>query len=121
MKLAVTSSGANLDSEVDPRFGRCQYITFVDSDTMQFEAVQNAGGAGAGGAGIAAGQLVVARGAQVVLTGECGPNAHQVLSAANIQVITGMSGKVREAIEAYKTGRYKATLNPTVPAHFGQA
>ena len=26
---------------VDPRFGRCQYFVIVDSETMEYEAMQN--------------------------------------------------------------------------------
>ena len=31
MKLAITSKGTDLDSEVDPRFGRAAYILIVDN------------------------------------------------------------------------------------------
>ena len=33
MKIAVTSKGKTMDSEVDPRFGRAAYILVVDSET----------------------------------------------------------------------------------------
>ena len=38
MKIAVSSKGTDLDAEVDPRFGRCQYLLFVDTDTLDYEA-----------------------------------------------------------------------------------
>jgi predicted Fe-Mo cluster-binding NifX family protein len=117
MKLALTSVGKNLDDDIDPRFGRCRYIIFVDQDTLEFEAVENT--PAGGGAGIAAGQLVVSHGAAAVLTGDCGPNAYQVLSAANIQVITGVSGKVKDAIQAFKEGRLKVISQPSVQPHHG--
>jgi len=118
MKLAITSTGKDLDADVDPRFGRCRYFLFIDSDTLEFEAIENSA-AGGGGAGIAAGQLVVSHGANAVLTGDCGPNAYQVLSAANIQVITGVSGKVRDAVQAFKNGQLKAVSQPSVEPHHG--
>jgi predicted Fe-Mo cluster-binding NifX family protein len=119
MKIAVTATGDQLNSDVDPRFGRCKYFIIVDTDTMAFEAVLNT--PGAGGAGIAAGQLVSSHGAKAVLTGDCGPNAYQVLSAAGIEVITGVSGKVKDAVEAYKAGKYKKISQPTVEPHHGLA
>jgi len=119
MILAITASGDRIDSDVDPRFGRCKYFIFVNLDTGVIEAVLNA--ATAGGAGIAAGQTVVTYGAKTVLTGDVGPNAYQVLSAAGIEVYTGVSGKVKDAVEAFKAGKLKASGQASVQQHHGQS
>jgi predicted Fe-Mo cluster-binding NifX family protein len=119
MKIAVSATAPDINADIDPRFGRCQYFVIVDSDTMEFEALENESMMAAGGAGISAAQMIANKGARVVLTGNCGPNAHQTLSAAGVQVITGVSGQVKAAIEAYKNGKYKATDEPNVDAHFG--
>ena len=119
MKICVTSEGKALDSKVDPRFGRCRNFIFFDTDTGNFEAQENANAQFHGGAGIQSGQLVVSRGVEAVLTGNVGPNAHQVLSAAGISIFAGISGTVKEAIEAYKKGEYKATDTPSVGSKFG--
>lgn len=117
MKLAVTAMGNGLDADIDPRFGRCRYIIFIDPDTLEFEAVENT--PAGGGAGIATGQLVASQGANVVLTGDCGPNAYQVLSAAGIQVITGVSGKVEDAMKAFNANKFKTIEQPSVQHHHG--
>jgi predicted Fe-Mo cluster-binding NifX family protein len=119
LKIAISATGPNLDAEVDPRFGRCQYFLIVDPDTMEFEAIDNTNKMASGGAGIASAQAVAGKGVQVVLTGNCGPNASQTLSGAGIQVITGVSGKIKDVVEGYKSGRYKTTSGPNVNAHFG--
>ena len=119
MKIAVSSTAPDLDAQVDPRFGRCQYFVIADSDTMEFEGVENTNMMAGGGAGIATAQMIANKGAQVVLTGNCGPNAHQTLSAAGIQVITGASGTVRDALDGFRTGKFEATTQPNVDAHFG--
>lgn len=119
MKIAITARGSSLDSEVDPRFGRCQYFIIADPQTLEFEAQENTAAISAGGAGIASGQMIAGKGVNAVLTGNCGPNAYQVLSSAGIQVITGVSGKVKDAIDMYKAGKYQQTSQPTVGAHFG--
>ena len=119
MKVAISAIGPSLDAEVDPRFGRCQYIIVADPDTMEFEATENTNIMAGGGAGISTAQMVANMGVQVVLTGNCGPNAYQTLSAAGIQVITGVSGSVKEAIEGYKTGKFQAISGPSVGAHSG--
>ncbi len=119
MKIAISAMGATLDAEIDPRFGRCQYFIIVDSDTINFEAINNSGGMGSGGAGISTAQLIAGKGVEAVLTGNCGPNAYQVLSAAGIKVITGVSGKVKDAIQSYKLGKLQASSQPNVAGHFG--
>jgi predicted Fe-Mo cluster-binding NifX family protein len=63
--------------------------------------------------------MVVNKGVEVALTGNIGPNAFRVLTAAGIRVVTGVTGSVREAVEKYKTGEFKATTAPTVGGHLG--
>lgn len=121
MKIAISANGSTLDAEVDPRFGRCQYFIIADPQTMEFEAVDNSSATAAGGAGISAAQEIAAKGVQAVLTGNCGPNAHQVLSSAGIAVITGVSGKVKDAIKGYQDGKLETSPQPNVPDHFGMS
>ena len=119
MKIAITANDPALDADIDPRFGRCQYFIIVDPETMQFEALENSGAMAGGGAGISTAQMIAGKGVEAVLTGNCGPNAYQVLEAAGIKVVTGVSGKVRDAIQNYKLGKLKASSQPNVPGHFG--
>jgi len=119
MKVVVTTEGPDLDSRVDPRFGRCACFLFVELDDLSFEAVENPNMALGGGAGIQSAQLVSEKGAQVVLTGNCGPNAYRTLEAAGLQIMTGASGTAREAIEAYRSGGLAAARGANVPGHFG--
>jgi predicted Fe-Mo cluster-binding NifX family protein len=119
MKICITATSNNLDVPLDPRFGRCAYLLIVDVDTMQFEAIPNLASGATGGAGIQAAQTIANKGARVLVTGNVGPNAFQALSAAGIEIVTGASGSVREAIEKFKTGELKKTGAPTVGGHFG--
>ena len=119
MKIAISATAPDLHAEVEPRFGRCQYFVIVDPQTMQFEALQNPNIAAAGGAGITTAQLIASKGVAVVLTGNCGPNAYQTLSAAGIEVITGATGKITDAIEGYKAGKLQSGSQPNVGAHHG--
>jgi len=86
---------------------------------MQFEALDNSNAMAAGGAGISTAQMIASKGVEVVLTGNCGPNAYQTLSAAGLQVISGVSGRIRDAIEAFKAGRFQSSAQPSVGSHYG--
>jgi predicted Fe-Mo cluster-binding NifX family protein len=119
MKLAISAAGPGLDAEVDPRFGRCRYFVLVDLETMECETGDNSVASSGGGAGIASAQTFAGKGIDVVLTGNCGPNAYQVLNAAGIRVVTGVTGKVRDAVDGYKSGKLKAASQPSVAAHAG--
>jgi len=119
MKVAITSTGSNLDSQIDPRFGRCQYFIIINPETMQFEAIQNSNLQAGSGAGIATAQMIAQKGVDTVITGNVGPNAFQTLSAGGIKIIVGASGTVKEAIELYRKGELKSTVGPSVGAHFG--
>lgn len=118
MKICVSAVSGNLDAQIDPRFGRCQYFVIVNSETMEFEAVPNLSASAMGGAGIQAAQTVANKGVKVVITGNIGPNAYQVLSSAGIELITSASGTVREAVERFKKGQLTATGGPTAPMGF---
>ena len=106
MKIAVTSTGTDLDSKVDPRFGRASYILIVDSETLDHEVLDNKENLNAlKGAGIQAARMVSDKGAEVLLTGFCGPNAFKALNAAKIGVANDAGGSVREAVSAYLDGK----------------
>lgn len=119
MRVAVSASGPTLDSQVDPRFGRCAWFVVVDPATMAFEAIENSSVAAAQGAGIATAQMIADKGVEAVLTGNCGPNAYQALSAASIAVVSGIGGTVREAAKAYAAGGLQTSAQPNVASHYG--
>jgi len=119
MKVFVSSQGETLDSQVDPRFGRSQYFIVVDVDTLNFSVIRNSNVNASGGAGIQAGQLAAENQVKSVLTGNVGPNAFQTLQAGGIEVITGVSGTVREAVERYKKGELTSIQKPSVGTKHG--
>ncbi len=119
MKIAISASGTDQNAQLDPRFGRCQYFVIVDTESGETTSVQNPAQFAGGGAGPQAAQTVADQGAEVVLTGNVGPNAHRALQAAEVTVVTGASGTVSEALQNYKEGKYSAAENPTVRPHFG--
>lgn len=119
MKVAVTSTGKELTSAVDPRFGRAPYILIVDIDTFEYEVLDNSTNVNAfKGAGIQAATMVADKEAQVLLTGYCGPNAYKTVSAVGIKVVNDISGTIREAVEQYKLGNVQYADGANVEGHW---
>lgn len=105
MRIVVTTTTPDLDSPVDPRFGRGAYLVLVDADTMEWQAHPNPAAAASGGAGIRAAQFVAEQKADGVISGDFGPNAHQALTAAGIGMhLFGGSASARQAVERLKAG-----------------
>ncbi len=119
MKIAISSSGQDLAAQLDPRFGRCRYFLIIETDDMRFEVFDNENAALGGGAGIQAAQFIAAKGAKAVITGRCGPNAMQTLSAAGIQVYVGQTGTVQSLVEKFKNGQLTPTTEANASAHAG--
>jgi predicted Fe-Mo cluster-binding NifX family protein len=119
MKVVVSSSGNDLDSHIDPRFGRCAYFLIVETDDMRFEAFDNENLVLGSGAGIQSAQFVVSKGAKAVITGNCGPNAMRALIAGGTEVFVGQSGTVREAVKRYINNELRPATEANVSHHFG--
>ena len=120
MKVVVTSIGEGMDSQVDPRFGRASQFVLVDTETGETQSVDNSGGVSAAqGAGVQAAETISRLGAECLITGHCGPKAFRALQAAGIEVYTGASGTVTEAIEQLRSGDLQCSGGPDVGGHWG--
>lgn len=117
-KICVTSTGPTLESQVDPRFGRCQYFMILNPETMEFDAIPNDAASAAGGAGIRAAQTVSSYGVSVLITGSVGPNAYPALQSAGIRIMTSATGTVRDVVERYKQGTLTEVMGAG-PAYLG--
>lgn len=120
MKIIVSAQGENLDSLVDPRFGRAAQFILYDTENSSYEVISNAQSLEAAqGAGIKAAETISRLGAQVLITGHCGPQAFQTLKAAAIDVISGAEGcTISQALENYKSGRLKPANSSDVSGHW---
>ncbi|MQL53869.1 dinitrogenase iron-molybdenum cofactor biosynthesis protein [Desulfofundulus thermobenzoicus] len=117
MKVAISAQKDHMDAPVEPRFGRCPYFILTDTDGDNWEALPNTGNQSSGGAGVQTAQLLVNRGVQAVLVGQIGPNAMEVLLRAGIQVYGGVSGTVRESLNACRQGRLPLLSRANSPKH----
>lgn len=119
MKVAVSATGTDLRAQVDPRFGRARYILIVDDQNMAVEVIDNEKNLQAfKGAGIQAATTVSDRGAAVLLTGYCGPNAFKTLTAGGVRVVQEVSGTVGEAVRRFADGELAYSEMPNAEGHW---
>ncbi|MDP8208169.1 MAG: NifB/NifX family molybdenum-iron cluster-binding protein [Candidatus Electryonea clarkiae] len=119
MKVAISTAGDSLESNLDPRFGRCSYFLFVDQDSDEVKVVNNLENVElSGGAGIQSAELVVRNGADVIITGHCGPKAFSTLQAADIKIFPCQGMTAQQALEKFKQNELKPLNGPDVQSHW---
>ena len=119
MKVVVTSQGKELSSEIDPRFGRAQWLLLVDTQTEVSGAYDNTVNLNiAQGAGIQTGQNVANLGVNAVITGNVGPNAFKTLSAANVKVFLSKAKTAQEALNLFEAGELEEVKQANVEGHW---
>ena len=119
MKVAVTSQGQELSSEIDPRFGRARWLVVVDTETGKSEVHDNSVNLNATqGAGIQTGQNIANLGVEAVITGNVGPNAFKTLNAANVKIFLAEKQTVQDAIDSFKADKLKEVDQANVEGHW---
>jgi len=115
MRIAATTLKGGIDDIITPQFGRAATFTIVDYDgeAKNVEVIENRAASQASGAGIAASQTLVDKKVDVVLTGNVGPNAMNVLRAAGIKIYAAAGLKVKDAIEKYVKGELEEITSPS--------
>ena len=111
MKIAVPADGPNLEARVQNRLGTTPYLLVVDPGDMSFEALDGPLSSIGSGAGVQALSIVLGKGATVILVGYISPNISRPLEKNGIEVITSVSGSVREAVMRYTCGEFAPAEN----------
>jgi len=119
MKIALTTEEANLDSALDPRFGRCNYFLLVETDDRSYTAHANPAAGASGGAGPQAAQFIAEQGAEAVISGDFGPNAFRALTAAGMKLYKAPVKPVADLLDALQAGALEEVEAPSGPSHKG--
>ncbi len=119
MKIAITSNGKGLDSQIDLRFGRTKGFIIYDLDTNDFDYIDNVQNLEAlQGAGIQAAQNIINKDVDILITGHCGPKAFKLLSNSSVKVYTAEVGKISEIIDKFKNNKLTEALSADVEGHW---
>jgi len=119
MKIAISTSGSDLNAPLNPRFGRATRFIIYETETGTFELADNSKNLNATqGAGIQAAQNAASTGVAAVITGHCGPKAFRVLSASKIALYPSTAATVQEALDLYAAGELTAAQEADVEGHW---
>lgn len=115
LKIAISSTGQGLDSQLSPVFGRCPYFIFVEIDSKKIKnenSVGNPSMAQVGGAGIATAQLVANEKVDAVISGAVGPRAFALLQQLGIKIFAGVAKTVKENVDLLIENKLKEISVP---------
>jgi len=119
MKIAISATGGEPGSAVSDVFGRCPWFIYSDSDTSERTAEPNTAAPLDSGAGIKAASIVVNSGAEALISGNLGPKALEVLTAAGVSIYIVRESTVEDALKSFSNGELDPIDSPTAAAHSG--
>ena len=121
IRIAISATGQDLESDIDARFGRCPYFLIAeirDKKIKKIKAIENTATEQAGGAGITAAQLVADQEVEAIISVNVGPRALDVFNQLNIKVYQA-KGKIKNAVQQFIDGKLEEIIIPTGPQHMG--
>ncbi|EPY2307026.1 TPA: NifB/NifX family molybdenum-iron cluster-binding protein [Clostridium botulinum] len=118
MKIAISSTGKTMENLLDMRFGRCEYFQIHDTESKEVKILENEGQNASGGAGIVASNQLVDEKIDVIITGNFGPNAFEIIEKAGVKAYKCESISITSVIEKYNKGELEQ-ISMSGPAHHG--
>ena len=119
MIIAITSSGKKLTSQVDVRFGRAKYFILYNTNDLSVNVYENNQNLSAlQGAGIQSAQNVVELNAEILITGNCGPKAFEILNLADIKIFITRDCSVQDALDLYLANQLAQLNEANLEGHW---
>jgi predicted Fe-Mo cluster-binding NifX family protein len=101
MKIAISAKGKITDDLMDMRFGRCEYFQIHDTELKAVKVLENKGQLASGGAGIVAANKLIDENIDVIITGNLGPNAFELVEKSDIKAYRCDSTSIKSALDKY--------------------
>lgn len=101
MKIAISANGKTNESNLDVRFGRCEYFQIHDTKNKEVKILENEGKLSNAGAGIVASNQLVDEKVDVIITGNLGPNALEIIEKAEIKAYKCENISITSVLEKY--------------------
>ncbi len=111
MKIALTTTGQDLNAPMDARFGRAARFLIYDTEEKTAALLENSHGEAAQGAGIKAAETIVRAGASLLITGDCGPKAFNALKQAGVKIFSAKDVSGQKALDLFSNGQLREILS----------
>lgn len=85
-------------------FGRAPFFLFKDTDTKSHEFCENPAASAEGGAGVKAGQFMLDKEVDIIITVRCGENVVDVFQSADIKIYKSQGTNALENIKLWEEG-----------------
>lgn len=118
MKIAISATGKTVENLLDMRFGRCEYFQIHDIENGEVKVLENEGQNASGGAGIAASNQLIEEKIDVIITGNLGPNAFEIIEKEGVKAYKCSNIAISSVLEKYKNGELEE-IKISGPAHHG--
>lgn len=121
MKIVIPSNSSDMEGMVAPKLGTASYVLIIETDDMSFYVEDGPPPSSGPGAGVTVISLAVSLGAQALIVGHLAPHIVNALKKQSIDIVTGVSGTVRDAVSNYidshgsEAGDEEESLNSEVP------
>ncbi|MEA2098106.1 MAG: NifB/NifX family molybdenum-iron cluster-binding protein [Patescibacteria group bacterium] len=113
MKIAISSTGKDLENEVDTKFGRCPYFLIVEIENKEIknvQAIENITANQRGKAGITSAEIIAKEKVNAVITANLGPRAFSVFEQFEINIYQGQ-GKISDVVQRFIDGELAEMKN----------
>jgi len=101
MKIAISTNGETNESKLDVRFGRCEYFQIHDTNDKEVKILKNEGLSASAGAGIVSSNQLIEEKVDVIITGNLGPNAFELIEKAGIKAYKCENISITSVLEKY--------------------
>lgn len=117
LRIAISSTGKDLDADVDSRFGRCPYFLIVEIDEnnnaiKSFRSIDNEAREARGGAGITSAEIIANENPDAVISKNIGPKAFQIFEQLGIKVFNG-EGRIKDVVKGFIEGKLEEIKSTT--------
>lgn len=102
MKIAIPSTGKEIESLISCNLGRAPFIVIYDSTTGKYNPIKNPGFQIQDGSGLKATDIILQNDASVLLTREVGRKAYSILQKERIKIkLLNLNSTVNSAVSKF--------------------
>ena len=118
MKIVISSTGTDRESNIDATFGRALFFLIIDTKTKKVKVIENKARDRPSGVGITAVNTVEKEGIDAVITADIGPLAFETFEQSGVKIYKA-EGRINDAIQLFEEGKLSEITKATKPKYAG--